>query len=343
MTPKLQILICKFTKPIKNKLKKSQKLSFVTTTEMLSERVDKALSSIPEIGSRSQALKLLQMGAVRKSGKIIKPSYKILSGDIFDIDVPIIENEKLLPYDFPLDIIFEDNELIVLNKPAGLVVHPAYGHAQDTLVNALLNYTSDLSLGYNEKRPGIVHRIDKGTSGLLVIAKNDNAQRLLSKQFQNKTTHRIYYAITYGIFKEKAGTIQSFLSRHPENRQKVISTPQEPGKHSVSHYRVLEEHSGISLVEMRLETGRTHQIRVHLSELGHPILGDLVYGASRRSKNLKSLKIRGFIDQMKRFALHAAELGFHHPVTSEKVIYKVGWPADLIELVKLCGFSEKLD
>ncbi len=306
---------------------------------MLSERVDKALASIPEIGSRSQALKLLQMGAVRKAGKIIKPSYKILAGDILDLDIPSIETEHLVPYDFPLDIVYEDKDVIVLNKPAGLVVHPAYGHAQDTLVNALLNYTTDLSLGYNEKRPGIVHRIDKGTSGLLVIAKNDNAQRVLAKQFQKKTTHRIYYAIAYGIFKDKAGTVQSFLSRHPENRQKVISTPTEPGRHSVTHYRVIEEHSGISLVELKLETGRTHQIRVHLSDLDHPILGDVTYGSSRRSKNLKSLKIRGFVDQMSRFALHAAELGFDHPTTSEKMTFKVGWPDDLIELVKLCGFS----
>ncbi len=323
-------------------LKKSQQLTISVSADMLLERIDKALASIPEIGSRSQALKLLQMGAVRKNGKIIKPSYKILAGDIFDINVPIIEQEKLLPYAFPLDIVFEDKDVIVLNKPAGLVVHPAYGHAQDTLVNALLHYTTDLSLGYNEKRPGIVHRIDKGTSGLLVIAKNDQAQRLLAKQFQRKTTHRIYYAIVYGVFKEKSGTIKSYLSRHPENRQKVISTPHEPGRHSITHYRIIEEHSGISLVELKLETGRTHQIRVHLSELGHPILGDQVYGSSRRSKNLKSLKIRGFVDKMLRFSLHAAELGFIHPASSEKMIFKSGWPNDLIELVKLCGFSEDL-
>ena len=322
--------------------KKSQKLSFSVTENMLSERVDKALANIPEIGSRSQALKLLQMGAVRKNGRIIKPSYKIVAGDCFDLDIPIIETEHLLPYDFPLDIVYEDSDLIVLNKPAGLVVHPAYGHAQDTLVNALLNYTADLSLGYNEKRPGIVHRIDKGTSGLLVIAKNDNAQRVLAKQFQKKTTHRIYYAITYGVFKNKSDRIQSYLSRHPENRQKVISTPTEPGRHSITHYRVLEEHSGLSLVELKLETGRTHQIRVHLSELGHPIIGDLVYGSGRRSKNLKSLKIRAFAEQLPRFALHAAELGFVHPSSSKEMIFKVGWPSDLIELVRLCGFRENL-
>lgn len=319
-------------------MKKSQQLTFVVTAEMLEERIDKALAQVPEIGSRSQALKLLQMGAVRKSGKIIKPSYKASLGDIFDLDIPIIETEHLLPYDFPLDIIFEDKDLIVLNKPAGLVVHPAHGHAQDTLVNALLNYTTELSLGYNEKRPGIVHRIDKGTSGLLVIAKNDVSQRVLSKQFQRKTTHRIYYAIAYGTFKEPTGTIQSFLRRHPENRQKVMSSPTEPGRHSITHYKVLKVHDGISLLELKLETGRTHQIRVHLSELGHPILGDLVYGSGRRSKNIKSLQIRKFVDETPRFALHAAELGFDHPTTNEKMIFKVGWPEDLAELVKLCHF-----
>ncbi len=322
--------------------RKSQKLTFSVTAKMLSERVDKALAAVPEIGSRSQALKLLQMGAVRKDGKIIKPSYKILMGDVLDIDVPIIETEHLLPYDFPLDIVFEDSELIVLNKPAGLVVHPAYGHAQDTLVNALLHYTTDLSLGYNEKRPGIVHRIDKGTSGLLVIAKNDNAQRVLAKQFQKKTTHRVYFAIAYGVFKDKSGTMRSFLNRHPENRQKVVSSAAEPGRHSVTHYKVIEEHSGISLVQLKLETGRTHQIRVHLSDLEHPILGDLVYSSAKRSKNLRSMKIRGFIDAMNRFALHAAELGFVHPLNGESMIFKVGWPDDLIELVRLCGFREDL-
>ncbi len=314
-------------------MKKSQQLTFSVTAEMLSERVDKALASIPEIGSRSQALKLLQMGAVRKVGKIIKPSYKILMGDVFDIEVPIIEIEKLIPYDFPLDIVFEDSELIVLNKPAGLVVHPAYGHAQDTLVNALLHYTTELSLGYNEKRPGIIHRIDKGTSGLLVIAKNDNAQRVISKQFQKKTTHRLYYAFAYGNFKEKSGTVRSFLNRHPANRQRVVSSLTEPGRHAVTHYNVLAEHGGISLVELKLETGRTHQIRVHLSDLGHPIVGDLVYGAAKRSKNLRSMKLRSFIDQMQRFALHAAELGFVHPVSGETLLFKVGWPKDLEELV----------
>jgi 23S rRNA pseudouridine1911/1915/1917 synthase len=320
-------------------MKKSQQLTFVVTTEMLDERIDKALARVPEIGSRSQALKLLQMGAVRKSGKIIKPSYKTIEGDVFDLNIPIIENEKLLPYDFPLNIVFEDKDLIVLNKPAGLVVHPACGHTQDTLVNALLHYTTDLSLGYNEKRPGIVHRIDKGTSGLLVIAKNDQAQRVLAQQFQRKTTHRVYYAIAYGVFKESAGTIRSYLRRHPENRQRVLSSPEEPGRLSITHYKVLKVHEGISLLELRLETGRTHQIRAHLSELGHPILGDLVYGSNKRSKNIKSLKIRSFVDHTARFALHAAELGFEHPTTHEKMIFKVGWPDDLAELVGLCGFN----
>lgn len=324
-------------------MKKTQKIQFKIEPEHLNEsqRVDKLLALIPEVGSRSQALKLIQMGAVRIAGKVVKPSYKPNLGDILDLDVPIIEVEHLVPYDFKLDIVFEDADFIIINKPSGLVVHPACGHEQDTLVNALINYTDDLSLGYNEKRPGIVHRIDKDTSGLLVIAKNDHAQRELALQFQKKTSHRIYYAICFGIFKNKTGRIESFLRRHPEDRKRMISSPTEPGKLAITHYKVLEENpNGISLVQLKLETGRTHQIRAHLSELGYPIVGDEIYGGKKRTKNLKSLKLRKLIEEMPRFALHAAELGFKHPRIEKTHLFKSAWPEDLKELVEQCGFSE---
>lgn len=323
---------------------KFERIVLTITPELAGQRIDKALASLPQVPTRSQATRLLQAGRVRISGRALKPSYQTQEGDQIDIDVPIAETTELQPYDFPLDIPYEDEDLIVVNKPAGLVVHPACGHLQDTLVNALLHHTKDLSMGFNEQRPGLVHRIDKGTSGLLVIAKHEFAQRFLAMQFQRKTTHRLYRAIAFGRFKEENGTIRSYLKRHPEDRKRVASVPlredgTSEGKLAVTHYHVVQYHpTGISLVELRLETGRTHQIRVHLSESGHPIIGDQTYGASKRLKTLKSVHLRQLIEAMPRFALHAAELGFVHPKTHKKMIFKAPWPEDLMPLVEHCEF-----
>lgn len=364
---------------MKNKV---QKLIVTIDDSLADMRVDKALANIAEVGSRSQATNLLKMGAVRRpDGKIVKPSHNTKLGEVFHVEAPIVESDKLEKYDFKLDIVYEDDQLLVVNKPSGLVVHPAAGHAQDTLVNALLNYTDDLSLGYNEKRPGLVHRIDKGTSGLLVIAKNDDAQRKLALQFQRKTSHRLYRAIAFGPFKKSTGTLRSYLRRHPENRKKMASVtttqylnsdgmgkvakeeldrPPEPtrgfgdkqldsestmcGKLAITHYRVTETHpSGLSLLELRLETGRTHQIRVHLSEFNHPIVGDNTYGAGKRKSTIKSIELRDLIHSMERFALHAAELGFVHPTTQEKMLFKAPWPDDLLPLVDHCGFTRSFE
>lgn len=277
----------------------------------------------------------------------MKASHKTSAGEIFEIDLPDRTTSELKPYEFPLDIVFEDDQLIVVNKPAGLVVHPACGHLDDTLVNALLAHTTDLSMGFNEQRPGLVHRIDKGTSGLLVIAKNDDAQRFLAMQFQRKTTHRLYWAITIGVPKQRDGTIRSFLRRHPEDRKRVASVrPSENdetqlGKSAVTHYKIVKDHpAGLALVELKLETGRTHQIRVHLSESGYPIAGDETYGGLKRAKNVKSTKIREIIEGMGRFALHAAELGFTHPKTHQWMTFRAGWPTDLLPLVEHLGFEQ---
>jgi 23S rRNA pseudouridine1911/1915/1917 synthase len=323
---------------------KFERLLFSISEELAGQRIDKALTAIPQIATRSQALKLLQAGRVRISGKALKPSYQTQFGDEIDIDIPVAVTQELEPYDFPLDIAYEDEDLIVVNKPAGLVVHPACGHLQDTLVNALLHHTSDLSMGFNERRPGLVHRIDKGTSGLLVIARHDEAQRFLSMQFQRKTTHRLYRAIAFGRFKEEGGALRSFLKRHPEDRKRVASVPAradgtQEGKLAVTHYRVSHYHpSGISLVELRLETGRTHQIRVHLSEAGHPIVGDETYGAGKRLKTLKSVHLRKLIGEMPRFALHAMELGFTHPRTHKFMLFRAPWPRDLMPLIEHCDW-----
>ncbi|HVK62500.1 MAG TPA: RluA family pseudouridine synthase [Bdellovibrionales bacterium] len=320
---------------------KFERVVLTVSPELADLRIDKVLATVPTIATRSQAVRLLQQGRVRIAGKVLKPSYLAQAGDVVDIDVPIEVKTELVPYDFPLVIPYEDEDLIVVDKPAGLVVHPAYGHAQDTLVNALLHYTKDLSLGFNEQRPGLVHRIDKDTSGLLVIAKNETAQRLLAMQFQKKTTHRLYRALVFGKLNEPNGIIRSNLKRHPDDRKRVASVPDgvEGGKPAVTHYSVKQYHqTGISLVELRLETGRTHQIRVHLSELGHPIIGDNTYGAGKRLKSLKSVHLRKMIEEMPRFALHAMELGFVHPRTQKKFIFKAPWPKDLMALVEHCEF-----
>jgi 23S rRNA pseudouridine1911/1915/1917 synthase len=320
---------------------KFEKIILTVAPELADLRIDKVLATVPKIATRSQAVRLLQQGRIRIGGKVLKPSYLAQAGDIVEIEVPIETKSELLPYDFPLVIPYEDEDLLVVDKPAGLVVHPAYAHAQDTLVNALLHYTKDLSLGFNEQRPGLVHRIDKDTSGLLVIAKNETAQRYLAMQFQKKTTHRLYRALAFGKFREEAGSMRSNLKRHPDDRKRVASVPEgvEGGKPAVTHYKVKQYHqTGVSLVELRLETGRTHQIRVHLSELGHPIVGDNVYGAEKRLKSLKSVHLRKMIGDLPRFALHAMELGFKHPRTEKMMLFRAPWPGDLIPFIEHCSF-----
>ncbi len=323
---------------------KSELVVLLIGEELTGLRVDRALATVEKIATRSHATRLLQQGKVRISGRVLKPSYITQTGDHIDIEIPLVVTSELVPYDFKLEIVYEDSDLLVVDKPAGLVVHPAYGHAQDTLVNALLHHTSDLSLGFNEQRPGLVHRIDKGTSGLLVVAKNETAQRFLAMQFQRKTSHRLYRAMAFGRLREETGTFQSYLRRHPDDRKRVASVPMRAdgtseGKLAITHYQVERWHStGVSLVALRLETGRTHQIRVHLSEHGHPILGDDVYGAASRLKNLKSVNLRNVISELGRFALHAMELGFTHPTSKRRMTFKAPWPRDLLPIIEHCDF-----
>ena len=322
--------------------------TILISEELAGGRIDKVLASMAEVGTRSQASRLLARGLVfleptnpRLVAAVVKPSHLTVAGEVFRIHIPFIPKLTLVPYDFPLQIAFEDKDLIVVDKPAGLVVHPAYGHVQDTLVNALLHHTRDLSQGFDELRPGLVHRLDKDTSGLIVIAKNENAQRALALQFQRKITHRIYRAIVFGEMKPPHGTIESYLKRHPEDRRRSASVDAtEPGaKQAITHYRTLETHaSGLSLAELKLETGRTHQIRAHVKEAGHPIVGDTMYGADGRTNGLKSVALRKLIGDLPRFALHAFELGFYHPVARDFIRLKSKWPNDLRPLVDHCGF-----
>ncbi len=307
---------------------------------MVGLRLDKALSLLPEIKSRTRAEFLITNNLITINSKAAKSSQVVKLGDIFEIQFPEAKKTVHSAYDFKLDILFEDNSLVVLNKPPGLVVHPAAGHEDDTLVNALVHHTKDLSMKFGEDRPGIVHRIDKDTSGLLVVAKNDLAHEALSAQFKEHSVHRIYQAICIGIPPKPQGTIQSFLARHPGDRKKFASVrdqekkiirdkDQSPeiGKWAVTNYSTIKAHSsGMSLIRLKLETGRTHQIRVHLSEMGTPILADATYGALVKIKNLKGHQAQDIAKAAPRSALHAAELGFIHPETKENLLFKVPWP-----------------
>lgn len=324
--------------------KKLNKITYKVPEHYIGSRLDKVLVDDvffkDLIATRSFAQNMIEKGYIAINGERTKASYLLKVNDEIHIEIPEAKPSTLIPYDYKLDIIFEDQDLIVVNKPSGLVVHPAAGHEQDTLVNALLHHTKNLSLK-NEERPGIVHRIDKETSGLIVIAKNDVTHEDLSSQFKNKTTHRIYYAVIEGAPKKSAGTIKSFLARHPKDRkrfssvregQKIITTQDsgfEKGKWAVTHYETLQSSKSKSLMKIKLETGRTHQIRVHMSELGHPLVGDIIYGFSQ--KKMKELNIQ-------RFFLHAAELGFIHPTTKENVLFSVPWPPTDLKTLQCWGF-----
>lgn len=319
--------------------------------DKINQRIDKVLSSHPLIGSRSKAALLIDKDKVKlidSAGreKLVKSSYQTQSGDKFLISLPQERVETgLIPFELNLEILFEDKDLLVLNKPANLVVHPAHGHAQDTLVNALIHHTKDLSMGFGENRPGIVHRLDKETSGLLVVAKNNQTHEALAKQFKDRSIHRIYWALVFGEVKDKEGKITTYLARHPNDRKRYASVRhQKPdnslGKIAITNFKKIEySPRGFTLLEVKLETGRTHQIRVHVSEKQHPIVGDLSYGSKNRQRNVKSHSLKNFIDEMGRIALHAKELGFIHPTTQEKMYFTSPVPSDLIPLFEEAGIN----
>lgn len=314
---------------------------------MVGLRLDKAVALISEIGTRSRAESLIDAGRVLINQKELKSSYSVKASDVLEIAIPEPTPTEIQPYDLKLDVLFEDADIIVINKPPGLVIHPAAGHSQDTLVNALVSHTDDLAMKFGEERPGIVHRLDKETSGVLVVAKNDFSQENLAEQFRKRSVHRIYYAITLGYLPRPQGTIQSFLARHPNDRKKyasvlgedrkIIRLKEDPptiGKWAVTHYQVLKTHSsGLSYVQLKLETGRTHQIRIHLSESGAPILADKTYGAERKIKSIHGSQNQALVKSASRCALHAAELGFQHPKTGKDLFFSVDWP-DLQEVRK---------
>ncbi len=270
------------------------------------DRIDALLARSEAIRSRSAAAQLLERGLVTLNGKPVKKNYRTAQGDEFTVTLPETEETDLVPQAIPLDVVYEDGDVIVVNKPRGLVVHPAPGHPDGTLVNALLAHCGESLSGIGgERRPGIVHRIDKDTSGLIIAAKNDMAHAALSAQLKDRTLSRVYEAIAHGSFREDAGTVDAPIGRDPKNRQRMAVT-EKNARPAVTHWEVLTRYARYTHLRCRLETGRTHQIRVHMAYTGHPLLGDTVYGG-RRDKGLDAQ------------ALHARGLKFVHPRTGEPV------------------------
>ena len=286
---------------------------FLTVSEP--GRADTVLASGVEGITRSAAQKWLEEGRVTLNGKPVKKNAKLSPGDTLLIIPPEVEDIDLIPQDIPLDIVYEDSDVIVVNKPVGMVVHPAPGHPDGTLVNALLYHCKDSLSGINgERRPGIVHRIDRDTSGLLIAAKNDKAHLALAAQLQDHTLFRQYHAVTVGGFKEDSGTVNAPINRHPTDRKRMAVCRPGEGREAVTHWQVVDSHDGYSHITCRLETGRTHQIRVHMAHTGHPLLGDVVYGSKKPYPGLEGQ------------CLHAAKLTFIHPSTNEKITVEAPLP-----------------
>lgn len=284
------------------------------TADESGERIDKFLSRNYENLSRSYIQKLLKDGNIMVNKLAVKANYKIASGDVIHIRIPESEPLDILPEDIPLDILYEDSDILIVNKPKGMVVHPSPGHYTHTLVNAVLYHCGGNLSGINGViRPGIVHRIDMNTTGSLLICKNDRAHQILAEQLKEHSITRRYHAIVHGNIKEDSGTVDAPIGRHPADRKKM-STKSQHGRHAVTHYRVLERFGSYTYIECELETGRTHQIRVHMSSIGHPILGDDVYGPARCPFKLEGQ------------TLHAKTLGIIHPSTKEYMEFDAPLP-----------------
>ena len=284
----------------------SQTLIIIIPPEMEEERLDVCLNEFIENMSRSRIQKICKDGLIFVNGTVKKPGYQVKADDEIRVTIPEIQELNIEPENIPLDILYEDDDVLVVNKEKGMVVHPAAGHYSHTLVNALMYHCKDRLSGINGvMRPGIVHRIDRDTSGSLIVCKNDNAHRLIAEQLKSHSINRIYHAICIGNVKEDEGTIHAPIGRHPIERKKMAIVPN--GKDAITHYKVLERFGNYTYMEFKLETGRTHQIRVHMASIHHPLLGDEVYGPGKSSFHTQGQ------------VLHAKTLGFVHPVTGEYI------------------------
>lgn len=294
---------------------------FIIDEEYIGKRIDLFLNEKIEDISRSQAQKLIEEKNVYVNNKNIKSNYKLRQDDLIYITIPEPVKLDIIPEDIDIEILYEDDDIAVVNKPQGMVVHPAHGNYSGTLVNALLAKCKNLSGINGIIRPGIVHRIDKDTSGVLVIAKNDNAHRMLAEQIKEHSVKRVYIAIVEGIIKDDCGKIDLPIGRHPVDRKKMAVVSKN-GRNAITNYKVLERFKSNTLIEARLETGRTHQIRVHMSYIGHPLVGDPVYGYKKQHFKLKGQ------------ALHAMILGFIHPSKGQYMEFSAPLPDYFDELIK---------
>lgn len=294
------------------------RITLTVPTELAGQRADKYICENTDI-SRSFAAALLESGGCRVNGTPCKKNYKLKNGDILELTVPDTEEPEILPENIPLDIVYEDNDLLVVNKPKGMVVHPAPGHYTGTLVNALMFHCKGSLSGINGIiRPGIVHRIDKDTSGLLIVAKNDNAHNGLAAQIKSHSFIRRYEAVVLGGIKEH-GTVNVPIARHKTDRKKMAVTTE--GREAITHYEVIANYSKYTHLRLTLETGRTHQIRVHMSYIGHPVAGDSVYGDGKP----------GWLEGQ---CLHAREIGFIHPITGKELFFTSPLPEYFNKMLK---------
>ncbi len=318
-------------------MQKNYKLSVPDIKERT--RLDKYITRFIENASRTKVQKAINLGNVIVNGNFVKSNYLLKPFDEIEIELPVPEKQDILPENIPLDIVFEDDCLLIVNKPAGMVTHPAYKNYSGTLVNAVMYYAQKKNDSLSDingfERAGIVHRLDKDTSGLLVIAKDENTHRKLSEQFFFHTVKREYNAIIWGKLKTKSGTIESRLARDKKDRTKVAVVHKEDdgGKNAVTDYEVIKEFEFLSLLRLILKTGRTHQIRVHLSSIGHPVFGDETYGGRIPhsivlTSNVKA-QIKNLLENMPRQALHARVLGFLHPKTKENLYFESELPYDM--------------
>jgi len=317
--------------------KTEQRLSFTISPNQGRERLDKFLTQQIANLSRARIQELIASGNVTIDGKPVKASHLISPGESIEIIVLRRPAPEMVAEDIPLRIVYEDAYLVVIDKPAGMVVHPAFANYTGTLANALLFHFDKLSASGGTDRPGIVHRLDKDTSGLLVVAKHDHTHAALSEQFREKSAEREYYAVAWGKFRPKNGRVETFLKRSEKDRTRIVVHKSE-GRWAVTNYETLEEFVFASLVRLRLETGRTHQIRVHLSHLGHPVFGDATYGGRNRpAASLPNKEQREdaakLLEMMQRQALHARVLGFVHPQTGEKMRFESPLPDDFQKLL----------
>lgn len=299
-----------------------EKHCFTADIEHEDQRIDRYLTEMLPEQSRSFFQKLIRDGFVMVNYIIVKVNYRLKTGDLIEIDIPDAVPTEIVPENIPLDILYEDDDLLIVNKPKGMVVHPAVGHSTGTLVNAIMYHCQGNLSGINgEIRPGIVHRIDKDTTGSLIICKNDEAHRNIAEQIKEHSVTRRYVGVVAGTFSEESGTVEGAIGRHPNDRKRMTIN-EKNGKPAVTHYRVLQTLKGASFMEFELETGRTHQIRVHMASISHPLLGDTVYGNSKNPYKLQGQ------------ALHARTIGFIHPTTGEYIEVSAPIPEYMTELVR---------